>query len=682
MPHLFYPTINSCTLKHEEVKERFDITEPCFIDNTNLIPSKKNNMLEYRLVAILKNNTWKLASLVKLVFGKALLLTCSYNPSDSTYSFDKSIPILITDTDQNCLRYLDLLLPSNKSNTCTIDGMAQVSTYGPNSLRPPSNLLSKTELPVSNECYSILRAIPNFINSTWKVFRKTPLPQSILKRPSLATKNQLVIRCTGPSNKLALVKTKGFAFPLHPEEATSFVYLSRESANALIAKKELSLKEYQHYLHENRIDSITTKTVNIPVEGLRIEFEDDPTKSHITPTKFYRTLQPTEHFESRAITLSHYIHQKCISIYNPQSFLRPFIKTFNFFTFKRSGADALGTNYYQSVNNSNQPNPTARKGPSTIIGSCFWRESWDPTWLPLCNKVVNELVKFSLDLECQFCPLTDSFSAKAYQSAGHQISKNRFGNINILTFGNQNLIGFANEEHVDNNDWLGRDTDQEAEKLLYSIRDHARKIFENIKSYKDQTNPECQARLSKYVKISTAFKYILNLGMLGLKRNDIPRYESPTTCGYKFVDERRNPCGFVIYAYFLHPSISIAVQLATDIFHWFRAARHSHHTSVPVLFNKETETIRFHDEDVMILAWGGGGSEARTQQAKRRRFYLANQGPGWQNPGGLRVTAWRFRALLDSLSDQQVLNANAQGLLREDDINHINATRNNLIANN
>ena len=167
MPHLFYPTINSCILKHEVVNERFYIHKPCFMDNTNLIPSRKRNILEYRLVAIQQKSKWKLASLVKLVFGKALVLTCSYDPSDSTYSFDASSPILISDTDPNtCLRYLDLLIPCDESKTCVIDGKAQVSTYGPNSSRPPSSLLSKIIIPVSNNCYSILRSIPKFANPT------------------------------------------------------------------------------------------------------------------------------------------------------------------------------------------------------------------------------------------------------------------------------------------------------------------------------------------------------------------------------------------------------------------------------------------------------------------------------------------------------------------------------------
>ncbi|GFH61168.1 predicted protein [Chaetoceros tenuissimus] len=413
------------------------------------------------------------------------------------------------------------------------------------------------------------------------------------RRSTLAKKDQLVVKCKGPREKLALVTKKGFAFPYHPTDPSQFVYLSREHAKALISRKEVSLQEYQQYLNENKTNSVQVQTFGIPKVGLRIEYEPDESQVQIKPSSTYRTSEPIEHFESGGITLSHYIHQKCINITCRKSFLQPFVKTFNFFSFKRSGADSLGTNYYQSINQSTQPNPTARKGPSTIEGSAFWRETWDPTWLPLCNKVVNELVKFSLELEVSFCPLTDCFNLTVYKAANCVVSQNRFGSINILTFGDKYLIGFSNEEHVDTNDWLGEDIDVEVEKLVYQLKHSTASLKKNIQSYKDYSNKECQLRLKKYVKLSNAVKYLLKLGKLGGKHR-IPRYETPTTCGYKFVDERMD-LAFEICAYFLHPSIGVAVRLVSNIFHWFRAARHTHHTSVPVLFCKEKQIITFND---------------------------------------------------------------------------------------
>jgi hypothetical protein len=178
MPHLFYPTKNSSVLRHEVVKERFYIQEPCFMDNTNLISTKKRNFLENTLVAIQHKGIWQLASLVKLVYGKALVFTCCYDKESSRYLFDATVPILISDSDTDTsLRYLDLLLPQDLSNSCILDGMAQVHTYGPNKCVPPSTLLDEKKhlIPSPKDCYTIEKHPPKILNNMWKVFRKIQL---------------------------------------------------------------------------------------------------------------------------------------------------------------------------------------------------------------------------------------------------------------------------------------------------------------------------------------------------------------------------------------------------------------------------------------------------------------------------------------------------------------------------
>ena len=258
-------------------------------------------------------------------------------------------------------------------------------------------------------------------------------------------------------------------------------------------------------------------------------------------------------------------------------------------------------------------------------------------------------------MESKFCPLTNQLYMMAYEELGRTLVKRKFSTLNILTLGNKWIIGFGCEGHPDVNDWFGilDDVGEKIESYMNELSNHnskrsafidtfgtcSRDVSKVLSGKKRKREIELQKSRNAYTINASCIRH---LKMLRDLQKDKGWYEKPTTCGYKFFDWRQNKSSHEnIYAFFLHTALGIAVELKTDIFNWFRSARHIHQTAVPVIYNEKTDVISFQNSEWNILAWGSGTISSTTQK-KRRKFYIQNKGIGWDLPN-LRVTQELFR---------------------------------------
>ena len=105
----------------------------------------------------------------------------------------------------------------------------------------------------------------------------------------------------------------------------------------------------------------------------------------------------------------------------------------------------------------------------------------------------------------------------------------------------------------------------------------------------------------------------------------------------------------------MHTALSVAVELETDVFNWFRSARHIHQTAVPVIHSKNTDEIVFNDICKNIIAWGSV-TPSPTVQANRRKLYIKHKEGGCQNQK-LRVTKEIFASFIfANMSNQNLPN--------------------------
>ncbi len=248
----------------------------------------------------------------------------------------------------------------------------------------------------------------------------------------------------------------------------------------------------------------------------------------------------------------------------------------------------------------------------------------------------------------------------AYEELGRTLVKRKFSTLNILTLGNKFNIGFGCEGHPDVNDWFGvlDDVGEKNESYIDGLHIHNSKrsdfidIFcsSQVLSGKKRKHKIGLQRVCDAYTINTSC--IRHLNMLRDLQKDKGWYEKPTTCGYKFFDWRKEKkSDEKIYAFFLHTALGIAVELKTDIFNWFRSARHIHQTAVPVIHNKMSDVISFQNSNWNILAWGSG-TISSTTRSKRRKFYIGNKGLGWDRPN-LRVTQPLFTDFMNQIQTRE-----------------------------
>lgn len=196
------------------------------------------------------------------------------------------------------------------------------------------------------------------------------------------------------------------------------------------------------------------------------------------------------------------------------------------------------------------------------------------------------------------------------QAVGNTICPvKRFSNLIILTSGASKTIGFCNEAHDDKRDWFEECVNEDITHFFH-------KIYEDIAALENSENQTNNIQLPLLQMMHNHLKSLKSLSPKG-------SFEKATVCGYKFLGSWKGQdlATSVLYSFFVHTALGIAVSLESDIYHWFRAGQHRHQTALSVIWDKSLDTITFNDSSFQILAWGSG-SGGSTKSGKRREFYL------------------------------------------------------------
>lgn len=235
--------------------------------------------------------------------------------------------------------------------------------------------------------------------------------------------------------------------------------------------------------------------------------------------------------------------------------------------------------------------------------------------------MITSLGRHSSLVEQRIDPFYDHVTKFAFSSltehgnvVGSTICPNkRFSTLIILTSGASKSLAFANESHDDKRDWFD-DSASEGFDLFYS------KLCNDITSLKDNKKHTGDTQLQILIKMKNHLHQLKSLSPNGA-------FDKATVCGYKFLGSwsgQENDTS-VLYSFFLHTALGIAVWLESDVYHWFRGGQHRHQTAVSVLWERSNDTISFNDPNFQILAWGEGATN-NANQGRRREFYLRHFG--------------------------------------------------------
>ena len=210
---------------------------------------------------------------------------------------------------------------------------------------------------------------------------------------------------------------------------------------------------------------------------------------------------------------------------------------------------------------------TPRKAKGEVLDSEYYRKQWNTALLPLANNMITSLGRHSSQIEQRIDPFFDhvtkfAFSRTTQQGnvVGSTICPNkRFSNLIILTSGGSNSIAFANESHDDKRDWFDNSS------LVDGFEAFRLKLLGDIASLKGNAKQTGASQLPLLLKM------INHLDLLkSLSPNE--SYNKATVCGYKFLGSwsGKDDCTSVLYSFFLHTALGIAVMIESDIYHWFR----------------------------------------------------------------------------------------------------------------
>ena len=320
-----------------------------------------------------------------------------------------------------------------------------------------------------------------------------------------------------------------------------------------------------------------------------------------------------------------------IDIPNPGLLNSLIQRTYGNFGFQRSKSPCFGLNTYIGKKAAVYVRATPKVSKESTTLSEYYRDSFDPTFLPVIYKLLNNLSNQAQTFQTAVDPVYDRFisacfsrnnpsilirpkkfqelyqdsvfsrgihaSSKKYKysreesietpSLNSKVKKRKqyFGHrrcaaLSIMTNGNTNILGFANTGHTDN-DFIDTHTLQSSLEVLNEFRD--------------------EINGSTNIHANHAFQH---LQRRFLKNNNFSTY---TTCGYKvlqkfdFNDEKNH-----LRAFFLYNSLGIAIEIPhkQSCYHTFDATSCTHQTTIPIL--EEEQSISFHNENLSIFAWGNG----------------------------------------------------------------------------
>jgi len=429
----------------------------------------------------------------------------------------------------------------------------------------------------------------------------------------------------------------GFAFPypcgnvMNPSQLT-FAFLNHNNASKLIKKKRIKTSHYIRLLDHLSMYKKTVSVYHINEKGLCIE-EVSAGDYNLITRKRKMTISSNTSPSWIRKGFMHGIWVQCdtIDIPNPGLFKLLIQKTYGNFGFQRTKSPCFGLNTYTGKKAASYVRATPKMSKESTTLSEYYRDSFDPTFLPVIYKLMNKLSDQAQTFQAAVDPVYDSFlsacfsrndlsilirpkifqdlhqdsfskrgidsSSRKYKDSRDEsiriyspdltIDKpkkyfrhRRFAGLSIMTNGNTKTIGFSNTGHTDN-DFIDRHTLESSIEVLNEFKDE---IHGSTNKHGHHAFQHLQGRF--------------------LKKNNFSTY---TTCGYKVLlnGDMRNHNNH-LRAFFLYNSLGIAIGIPhkQSCYHTFDATSCMHQTTIPII--EDEQSIIFQNGDISIFAWGNG----------------------------------------------------------------------------
>ena len=563
--------------------------------------------------------------------------------------------------------YLNIIHPSMIVGD---DGFIEASVLGPDVIFsyqtiPGRMLKQKYDFATRSveEMYSILAP------SCYRKFRNNPFK----KLSSIRVNNKKAIKTEGIRTLLVKprrtpIEWTGFAFPypcgnIDNPTKLSFAFLNYTNASNIIRRKSMSLLTYVHTPNQLSMFKMTFSVYYVTQSGIAIEERSIPEYNRVTRKRKRSLLSGSSTTWNRKGFLhSLWVPCETVQIPDEKLFKSLMKKTYRDFSYSRSKSLSFGLNVYIGKKSAPYVRATPKTSKRSTTLAEYYREEFDPTFLPIVYKLLNRLSDQAQIFQSSLDPVFDKFLAECFSRDNYEIHKppkkrlldkimngsktsehmknkrtdvimktygstiqpiprakrffshRRFAALSILTSGNSKTIGFSNCGHKDN-DFVDTST------LVTS--------FEILKELRKETHMcNNKAFHAAYEHIKKRYMYNHN-------------FSTYTTCGYKVLhntaleSNRKH-----LRAYFLCNSfnIAIAIPLKTSCYHTFDATSMHHQTTVPII--EDSTTVHFKDNDISILAWGNGKCA--------KRLWLEKFGI---NPTGRKFTQDEITSFFNSASD-------------------------------
>ena len=593
----------------------------CYIENTNLNtlpPHCLGVLVAYSIDPVASNvmrKSWFLGIIIFLHPSCTIIhpIKCVCTTGVPEY-FQKhgstcfSSKVLIFDESRTIsLVYLNFIHESMAGGS---DGYIESSTLGPDVLFDmktiPSNVLleeyRRAKVTI-NRLYSLIPL------SCYKKAYGNPFGD--ISSLNLRNKRKLE---TNNIKTLFVKKSKqnttdgGFAFPypsgnlLCPPKVT-FAFLSHKNAMMILKKGSILLAQYVEFLDDLSLSKSTFDIYYVGKSGIAIE-ELGEKQYNVITRRSKRKLSASSPQSWMRTGYMHGLWLPCemLELHNPTLLKMILKRTYGDFGFQRSKKPCLGLNTYIGKKSAAYVRPTPKMSRGSISSSEYYREQFDPTFLPLIYKLINKLSDQAQVFQIVVDPVYDKFLLECYcrnnpkvNTRPNGISSNdskrflrhrRFAALSIMTCGNSKTIGFANVAHKDN-DYIDSTGHKAGLKVLQSI------------------NTECE--ISRNHSCHFALRHIAKKFLFSGK------FSTYTTCGYKTIfDTESNDASIFLRAYFLYNSLGVGIEIPQDksCYHTFDATSSLHQTTVPII--EDAHEVTFNCSNSFIFAWGNGKSAKRT----------------------------------------------------------------------
>ena len=420
--------------------------------------------------------------------GVSTICVPEYFRNYGTNCFSNKVHIF-DECDAISIVYLNFI---HESMAVGSDGFIESSTLGPDVLFDTKTIPSDVLLERYSQAKFTTDRVYSLISSScYKKANGNPFRD--ISTLNLGNKRKLT---TNNMNTLYVKKSKlhitkeGFAFPypsgnLQCPPKVTFAFLSYKNAKVLIKKGSMQVSRYVEFLDKLCLSRLTLDIYYIGKNGIAIEELVEKQYNVITR----RSKMKLSGSSPQSWMRTGYMHGlwlPCETLeFNNPTLLRKILKrTYGDFGFQRSKTPCLGLNTYIGKKSAAYVRPTPKMSRGSISSSEYYREQFDPTFLPYIYKLINKLSDQAQVFQTAVDPVYDKFLLECYCKDNPMVNirpncitandskrflrHRRFAALSILTCGNSQAIGFANVGHKDH-DFIDSNGHKAALKVLQSI---------------------------------------------------------------------------------------------------------------------------------------------------------------------------------------------------------------------